>query len=691
MAVRRQQVGVNVDALRERCFRDGVLFKDDEFPASDRSISPQGDPRLAGRQVFWRRPKELTNSPQLGSCTDSFDVDPGELGSARIVASMSSVCQNSKLFRHAVQPELQGFSEGYCGLFSFRLWGPDGWTEVAVDDRLPTIDGKLVFAHSVSKRHFWASLLEKAYAKLLGSYAALRELSTTDAVEDWTGGISEVYFLKEKLPGHFFSLIQKAFERYSLLSCYISSPEKPPQRKLTASGLYAEQAYAISALAKVRVRTPRGDDREIPLLRLRSPHGETVDWKGSWSEESIEWKSISNEQREMMGLTFDSSGEVWMALDDFVKQFTYLEICHVPPEVIRDQRKRWVMAGAHGQWTEGLTAGGCSQVKDTFWINPQFRLHLVENDKDANPGEEPGCSCVISLRQRQRRGKPLRTIGFAVYNPKGARLPLGPDFFSSHASVARSAEYVSLRQVARRVRLPAAEYIIVPSTYDPHEDGLFSLRVCSGSNAVLRDVLDKPREMTVQVQIPLDPEKLRGQEEVFRQYFYNVSGEAMEVTPYQLVELLNIVGNKDMNQRHFTLKACRHIVALRDVDHRGTMSYEEFRSMLLDTLLWKHIFNKYDRAKCDAFPAMYLGMALQDIGFLPDSTTLTCLYLMFADEHHNLSFESFVLCACRLKSSLAAYRRHQDPLEDSAKMDLRQVNCIKYIRGASQHEHYKAK
>ncbi|XP_066282221.1 calpain-9-like [Branchiostoma lanceolatum] len=673
MAARRQQVGVNVEALRERCFRDGVLFKDDEFPASDRSISPRGDPRLADRQVFWRRPKELTTSPQLGSCTDPFDVEPGELGSARIVASMSSICQNTKLFRHAVQPELQGFSEGYCGLFSFRLWGPDGWTEVAVDDRLPTIDGKLVFAHSVSKRHFWASLLEKAYAKLLGSYAALRDLSTTDAVEDWTGGISEVYHLKEKLPGHFFSLIQKAFERYSLLSCYILSPEKPPQRKLTASGLYAEQAYAISALAKVRVRTPRGDDREIPLLRLRSPHGENVDWKGPWSEESIEWKSISNEQREMMGLTFDSSGEVWMALDDFVKQFTYVEICHVPPEVIRDQRKRWVMADAHGQWTAGLSAGGCSQVKDTFWINPQFRLHLVENDKDANPGEEPGCSCVISLHQRQRRGKPLRTIGFAVYNPKGARLPLGPDFFSSHASVARSAEYGSLRQVARRVRLPAAEYIVVPSTYDPHEDGLFTLRVCSGSNVVLRDVLDKPREMTVQVQIPLDPETLRGQEEVFRQYFHNVSGEAMEVTPYQLVELLNIVGNKDMNQRHFTLKACRNIVALRDADHRGTMSYEEFRSMLLDTLLWKHIFNKYDRARSDTFPAMYLGMALQDIGFLPDSTTLTCLYLMFADEHHNLSFESFVLCACRLKSSLATYRRHQEPLEDSAKMDLRQL------------------
>ncbi|XP_069773344.1 calpain-3 [Narcine bancroftii] len=670
--------------LKDECLRKGVLFEDPEFPADDSSLFYS---QFLPFKLEWKRPVEICESPKfiIGGASRT-DICQGDLGDCWFLAAIACLTLNEKLL-YRVVPRDQYFTENYAGIFHFQFWRFGDWVDVVIDDRIPTFNKQLVFTKSAERNEFWSALLEKAYAKLHGSYEALKGGNTTEAMEDFTGGVTEFFEMKGA-PKDLYKIMKKATERGSLLACSIDSFVPLQFETRLVCGLVKGHAYSVTSVDEVTYRNQR-----VKLVRLRNPWG-SVEWNGPWSDKAREWSEIEKSEKQRLHLQMKDDGEFWMSFDDYRRYYTKLEICNLTPDSLDDDKlHKWTVSINEGRWVRGCSAGGCRNYPDTFWTNPQYRLKLFEEDDDPDDNEVL-CTFLVALMQKNRRkerkgGVNFHTIGFSIYEvPKemqGNKQHLPKDFFLYQPSKCKTQSYINLREISQRFRLPPGEYVIVPSTFQPHQEGEFVLRVFSEKQSMSEETenqivtdntkpiifvsdrtkgtadLEKKEKNRVEIKKMIKPSAHSTGEEneedlQFHSIFKQIAGEDMQISAAELKSILNrVVKKSNMKTEGFGLESCRSMVALMDTDGSGKLNLMEFKHLWNKIKQWQAIFREYDKDNSGMIDSYEMRSAVSDAGFRLNGRLYELISMRYADVNMNLDFDSFICCIVRLEGMFRAF------------------------------------
>uniref|UniRef100_A0A915KDW4 Calpain catalytic domain-containing protein n=1 Tax=Romanomermis culicivorax TaxID=13658 RepID=A0A915KDW4_ROMCU len=314
----------NYKLLKKELIKDGRLFTDVEFPPSNSSI--YFEQSALGENVEWKRPGDLVKNPRLFVEGISYnDVTQGILGNCWFVAACAALTRHKTLWSKVIPEALEqewdkNKPERYCGIFHFCFWRFGHWVDVVIDDLLPTRNGELIFARSTTLNEFWSALLEKAFAKLNGSYESLAGGTLTEAFVDITGGVPETIALKsnhyvenQTARSELFQYLKEACDLKALIAAAIvigdgdreenpgipgisfgdGDPAKTSEEveQQLDCGLVKGHSYAISAIKRLALDANHTSlmsqlfsrPEKIMMVRLQNPWGEK-EWNGPWSD-----------------------------------------------------------------------------------------------------------------------------------------------------------------------------------------------------------------------------------------------------------------------------------------------------------------------------------------------------------------------------------------------------------------------
>ena len=494
-----------IDHLNAVCEEHGVKFVDLEFPPVEASLfsaASKHAPKPGARKITWRRATDFLDPDKLDvfvQGVEPSDISQGALGDCWLLCSIAACTEFPWLITRMFQvhgDDAEPQSANPYGVYKVRLCKNGQWQYVRLDDYFPCYPGSgPVYAKTHEQQELWVPLVEKAMAKLCGTYDALRGGLPFEALIDLTGSPAEKYSFADEAvqesikDGSFFERLKEWDTREYLMTASTPGEDKWSEDggggPTSGPGLVPGHAYSLIAVKELST----GDK----LVQLRNPWG-SFEWHGKWSDRDPAWTADDGALLAEVGSSLDEDdGLFWMAFDDVMHYFTAVNVCYIQPGMGLpsqyntdgegnptaghwiDQRRKGTfrLRGTASREDESDTPVGAG---NDVINNSMYILHVPEYE-----GCEDGVKnrCWVSLHQEDERvetAKPYLDMGVTVlridddewyadtdaidYKDMAAAARVEPPAMTLVGSTGVAVD----RQQQLQVNLEPGRYLIVPFT-----------------------------------------------------------------------------------------------------------------------------------------------------------------------------------------------------------------------------------
>ena len=300
----------------------GAKFTDNEFPPSTPSLvsgKDQNDIEWSPDDKVWLRPEDFYGKGKYNMFEGGVsmdDIKQGEIGDCYFLSTLAALAE----WPHRIERLLVAKEKNDQGCYAVRICDMGEWKEVILDDFFPCYadDKNLSFAKG-NGGELWVILIEKAWAKLYGSFAKIEAGLTREALHDLTGAPTRYFALEnmnDQQKDKLWTEIIQGDKMDFVMTCgsYGSNDSE------CKDGIFFGHAYSL--ISAHEVTTKQGKEK---LLRIRNPHSKG-EWTGAWSDESPLWEQNPAVKSQVPWSDKDD-GTFFMSWKDFFGYYEDLEIC----------------------------------------------------------------------------------------------------------------------------------------------------------------------------------------------------------------------------------------------------------------------------------------------------------------------------------------------------------------------------
>ncbi|KAG8448835.1 hypothetical protein GDO86_015779 [Hymenochirus boettgeri] len=333
-------------------------------------------------------------------------------------------------------------------------------------------------------------------------------------------------------------------------------------------------------------------------------------------------------------------GEFWIQMEDFLRFFNILEVCNLTPDSLMED------CLIHG-------------TQHTFlgrWV-----IGTMQRNR----------------RQQRSRGQDFLTVGFEIYQFDHTKLVSERKIIYSNFLPVALSQFVAKRDVTQRYQLAPGRYLIIPSTFHPHQESEFILRVFTEKHHTFKEIDYKIKAGENVFMENKSYETIEG----FTAHFKRLAGQESDISPEELQRILTQTVSKDTHLKtdRFTLDTCRLLVKIADKSGNEKLQLEEFRKLWGKIKEWENIFTKYDKDRSGTMDLHELRLALEAAGFNLNNQLVESLCKKYGNDIRQVDFDSFLSCMANLTCVFVKFRdmdQNNDGVINISKQQLLQFLCF---------------